>query len=88
MDGIAVSWPAPRDLKAALATSSGTNWYLTPNGNQVSTAIAAGSVGAGMKTLVFVQNTIACGSCIRAFANHLTPREVSLTEEEAGYVGP
>ena len=36
-----------------------------------------------MKTLVFVQNTVACGSCVRAFANHLTPREVSLTEDEA-----
>ncbi len=68
-----------------LGTSSGTNWYLTPNGNQVSTAIAAGSVEAGMKTLVFVQNTVACGSCVRAFANHMTPREVSLTEEEAGW---
>jgi hypothetical protein len=66
-----------------LGTSTGANWYLTPNGNQVSTAIAAGSVGAGMKTLVFVQNTVACGSCVRAFASHLTPREVSLTEEEA-----
>lgn len=71
------------DTLEPLGTSSGTNWYLTPNGNQVSTAIAAGSVGAGMKTLVFVQNTVACGSCVRAFANHLTPRDVSLTEEEA-----
>lgn len=73
------------DTREPLGTSSGTNWYLTPNGNQVSTAIAAGSVGAGMKTLVFVQNTIACGSCVRTFADHLTPREVSLTEEEAGW---
>jgi hypothetical protein len=64
------------ETREPLATSSGANWYLTPNGNQVSTAIAAGSVGAGMKTLVFVQNTIACSSCVRAFANHLTPREV------------
>jgi hypothetical protein len=73
------------DTREPLSTSSGTNWHLTPNGNQVSMAIAAGSVGAGMKTLVFVQNTIACGSCVRAFADHLAPREVSLTEEEAGW---
>ncbi len=73
------------DTRQPLGTSVGTNWYLTPNGNQVSTAIAAGSVGAGMKTLVFVQNTIACGSCVGRFADHLAPREVSLTEEEAGW---
>lgn len=73
------------DTREPLGTSIGTRWYLTPNGNQVSTAIAAGSVQAGMKTLVFVQSTIACGSCVRTFAGLLTPREVSLTEEEAGW---
>ena len=41
-----------------------------------------------MKTLVFVQNTIACRSCVRTFADHLTPREVTLTEEEAGWRAP
>jgi len=73
------------DTREPLGTSSGMKWYLTPNGNQVSTAIAAGSVAAGMKTLVFVQNTVACGSCVRTFADNLTPREVSLTEEEAAW---
>ena len=73
------------DTPEPLGTSTGMNWYLTPNGNQVSTAIAAGSVGAGMKTLVFVQNTVACGSCVRTFADHLTPREVRLNAEEAGW---
>ncbi len=39
------------DTPTILSTSTGANWYLTPNGNEVSTAIASGSVGAGMKTL-------------------------------------
>jgi hypothetical protein len=68
-----------------LGTSTGSRWYLTPNGNEVSTAIAAGSVSAGMKTLVFVQNTMACAKCVREFAGHLSPHEVSLTEEEAAW---
>ncbi len=68
-----------------LGTSKGRRWYLTPNGNEVSTAIAAGSVGAGLKTLVFVQNTIACAKCVREFATHLSPHEVSLTEEEQAW---
>ena len=73
------------DTREPLGTSYGANWYLTPNGNQVSTAIAAGSVRAGMKTLVFVQNTTACGSCVRTFASYLEPREVTLNEEEVGW---
>ncbi|HEX4196213.1 MAG TPA: DEAD/DEAH box helicase [Caulobacteraceae bacterium] len=68
-----------------LSTSTGANWYLTPNGNEVSTAIASGSVGAGMKTLVFVQSTIACAQCVREFAAHLTPQAITLTDEEAAW---
>ncbi|OAI30629.1 helicase, partial [Methylosinus sp. R-45379] len=73
------------DTPTLLSTSKGTNWYLTPNGNEVSTAIASGSVGAGMKTLVFVQSTIACAKCVREFAKHLTPQAVTLTDEEAAW---
>ncbi|WP_377848687.1 DEAD/DEAH box helicase [Bosea sp. UC22_33] len=73
------------DTPTLLNTSKGRRWYLTPNGNEVSTAIAAGSVGAGMKTLVFVQNTIACAKCVREFAGHLPPQEVVLTQEEAAW---
>ena len=73
------------DTPTRLGTSKGRRWYLTPNGNEVSTAIAAGSVGAGMKTLVFVQNTIACAKCVREFANHLSPHDVILTEEEQAW---
>ncbi len=68
-----------------LGTSSGDRWYLTPNGNHVSTAIAAGSVAAGMKTLVFVQNSAACGKCVRTFAEHLTPRVIALNAAETAW---
>ncbi|WP_152047169.1 DEAD/DEAH box helicase [Aureimonas psammosilenae] len=68
-----------------LSASTGARWYLTPNGNEVSTSIASGSVGAGMKTLVFVQSTTACTKCVRDFVEHLTPQEVTLTEEEAAW---
>ena len=73
------------DTPTLLGTSKGRRWYLTPNGNEVSTAIAAGSVGAGMKTLVFVQNTIACAKCVREFAGHVPPHEVTLTDEEKAW---
>jgi hypothetical protein len=64
-----------------LAVSTG-NWRLTPNGNQVSAAIAAGSVAAGMKTLVFVQNIPNSGACVNGFASRVAPREVTLTDDE------
>jgi hypothetical protein len=73
------------DTEVKLSTSKGSNWYLTPNGNQVSAAIAAGSVAAGMKTLVFVQSTVAAGSCVKGFADQVTPREVVFNEEEAAW---
>lgn len=71
------------DTPTLLSTSIGANWYLTPNGNEVSTAIASGSVGAGMKTLIFVQSTVACAKCVREFAGDLTLPAVALTDEEA-----
>jgi superfamily II DNA/RNA helicase len=60
----------------------GGDWYLTPNGNQTSGAIAAAAVAAGMKTLVFVQTTVFCESCVNAFPARIEPNEVALTEEE------
>jgi superfamily II DNA/RNA helicase len=61
----------------------GGSWYLTPNGNQASGAIAAASVAAGMKTLVFVQTTIFCERCVADFRTRLATRGVAFTEEEA-----
>jgi hypothetical protein len=57
-------------------------WYPTPNGNQTSTAIAAAAAAAGMKTLVFVQTTIFCESCVKDFTARGSPRATALTEEE------
>lgn len=68
-----------------LSTSTGRRWYLTPNGNQVSGAIAAASVSAGMKTLVFVQTTVFCESCVNNFPERLSARPVTLNEEEAAW---
>ncbi|HEY2664210.1 MAG TPA: DEAD/DEAH box helicase, partial [Candidatus Binataceae bacterium] len=66
----------------ATGRQRGGGWYLTPNGNQTSGAIAAAAVGAGMKTLVFVQTTVFCESCVNAFPARIEPNEVALTEEE------
>src|SRR5882724_1564717 len=63
----------------------GGSWYLTPNGNQASGAIAAASVAAGMKTLVFVQTTIFCESCVADFRTRLDTRAVTLTEDESSW---
>ena len=56
--------------------SKGGDWYLTPNGNQTSGAIAAAAVGAGMKTLVFVQTTVFRESCVANFSARLNTRPV------------
>ncbi|MBI1382899.1 MAG: DEAD/DEAH box helicase [Planctomycetaceae bacterium] len=66
----------------ALATSADSLWRLTPNGNKVGAAIAAGAVCAGMKTLVFVQSSAICSSCVNEFAKFAAPPKPTLTEEE------
>ena len=66
----------------ATGRRKGGGWYLTPNGNQTSSAIAASAVAAGMKTLVFVQTTEFCESCVKAFPARIEPTEVALTEAE------
>jgi superfamily II DNA/RNA helicase len=65
---------------------TGTNrygWYLTPNGNKVAAAIAAAAAGDQLKTLVFVQSTIAAEGTVKAFRHLLPGRRVTLTEAEA-----
>lgn len=57
-------------------------WYLTPNGNETSGAIAAAAATAGMKTLVFVQTTVFCESCVKAYPARIVPSPIKLTEEE------
>ncbi|MET4180684.1 superfamily II DNA/RNA helicase [Bradyrhizobium sp. JR7.2] len=68
-----------------LSTSTGRRWYLTPNGNHVSSAIAAASASAGMKTLVFLQTTVFCESCVKGFPDRISARPVTLTEEESAW---
>lgn len=58
------------------------NWYLTPNGNKVAGTIAAAAAGDGLKTLTFVQSTVAAESTVRHFQSLLPERRVSLTEDE------
>ncbi len=65
--------------------SKGGSWYLTPNGNQTSAAIAASAAASSMKTLVFVQNTIFCESCVNDFPARFSARPVALTQEEANW---
>jgi superfamily II DNA/RNA helicase len=71
---------APQRLSTG--TSKGGNWYLTPNGNETSSAIAAAAAVAGMKSLVFVQTTIFCESCVKKFSAKLKVRKVKLNDEE------
>ncbi|PWE50766.1 helicase [Thioclava sp. NG1] len=62
--------------------TKGGQWYLTPNGNETSSAIAAASASAGMKTLVFVQTTIFCESCVKKYPSRVDVSAITLTEEE------
>ncbi|WP_118856107.1 DEAD/DEAH box helicase [Sphingomonas mesophila] len=63
----------------------GGGWYLTPNGNETSGAIAAAASAAGMKTLVFVQTTVFCESCVKAFPARVPASPVELTDEERAW---
>lgn len=66
----------------AVGRSRGGNWYLTPNGNETSSAIAAAAASAGMKTLVFVQTTVFCESCVKDYPARVAPSQITLTVEE------
>lgn len=57
-------------------------WYLTPNGNKVAGSIAAAAAEDDLKTLTFVQSTVAAESTVRHFRELLPKRRVKLTEEE------
>lgn len=71
------------DAQPLSATSSRSgDWYLTPNGNETSSNIAAAAVTAGMKTLVFVQSTIFSESCVTKFKPRIPSSSVSLNDDE------
>ncbi|CAG4896861.1 DEAD/DEAH box helicase [Paraburkholderia saeva] len=74
-------------LDEPVAFATGANkrtkdWYLTPNGNKVAGAIAAAAAEDGLKTLTFVQSTVAAESTVRHFRELLPTRRVPLTDEE------
>ena len=71
------------DQPLSTGSSKRGTWYLTPNGNQSSGAIAAAAALSGMKTLVFVQTTVFCEKCVSDFPARLNARPVTLTDEEA-----
>lgn len=61
------------------------DWYLTPNGNKVAATIAAAAAEYGLKTLTFVQSTIAAESTVRYFRELLPKRRAELTNEERAW---
>jgi ATP-dependent RNA helicase DOB1 len=74
-------------LDEAVAFNTGTSrrgdWYLTPNGNRVAAEIAAAAAGDHLKTLIFVQSTVAAEGSVKAFRALLPDRRTELTEAEA-----
>lgn len=77
-------------LDKPILFATGTNtrtkdWYLTPNGNKVAGAIAAAAAEDGLKTLTFVQSTVAAESTVRHFRELLPTRRASLTDEERAW---
>jgi hypothetical protein len=78
-------------LENTVTLSTGTaknrNWYLTPNGNQVASAIAAATAGQGLKTLVFTQTIPLCNSAADGLTARLGPPPPDLTAEEKRLYG-
>ncbi|HHT8901472.1 TPA: DEAD/DEAH box helicase [Burkholderia cenocepacia] len=77
-------------LDEPIEFATGTNkwtkgWYLTPNGNKVAGTIAAAAAEDGLKTLTFVQSTVAAESTVRHFRELLPKRRVPLTDEEKAW---
>lgn len=65
----------------ATGTTRDRNWYLTPNGNQVASAIAEATAKQRIKTLVFTQTIPLVNSATKKLNSSLVPKCV-LTEEE------
>ena len=70
------------DITLSTASSPGRNWYLTPNGNQVSAALAAATARQNLKTLIFVQTIPLCKSAAKAVNKALGSGKVQLMPDE------
>ncbi|HBP1176241.1 DEAD/DEAH box helicase [Pseudomonas aeruginosa] len=62
--------------------SEGNNWYLTPNGNQVSATIATSTARQKIKTLVFTQTIPLANSAAKKISDDLESSNCILTDEE------
>ncbi len=73
-------------LDETVTLSTGTarngNWYLTPNGNKVASAIAASTARQQLKTLVFTQTIPLADSASKSISDSLGEVDCALTEEE------
>jgi hypothetical protein len=70
-------------LATATSTGKGKAWYLTPNGNEVASAIAAATATQNLKTLIFTQTIPLCNSAVKDVDTLLPASNVTLTDEEA-----
>lgn len=73
-------------LEDAITLSTGTRrnrqWYLTPNGNQVSAAIGAATGAQRLKTLIFAQTIPLCKSTCDAINELSGKQALALTDDE------
>jgi hypothetical protein len=69
-------------ITLGMGSNLGRNWYLTPNGNQVSAALAAGTARQNVKTLIFVQTIPLCKSTAKAVNFAHRSGEIQLSPEE------
>ena len=69
-------------ITLSMGSSPGHNWYLTPNGNQVSAALASATARQNLKTLIFVQTIPLCKSTAKAVNVALGPGETQLLPDE------
>jgi hypothetical protein len=63
-------------------TPNGKTWYLTPNGNQLASAIAVATSRQNFKTLVFVQTIPLANSATRSINSDVPNIEIELTGTE------
>jgi superfamily II DNA/RNA helicase len=73
-------------LDEAITLSTGTrrdrNWYLTPNGNQVSAALGTATARQNLKTLIFTQTIPLCKSTSDTVNEAFGPGNIHLLPEE------
>lgn len=69
----------------ATGTTRDRNWYLTPNGNQVASAIAEATAKQSIKTLVFTQTIPLANSATKNLNSSLVSQCVLIEEEKRLY---